>query len=157
MISHTRSHALRKDVSVYTKLVIETRLDTVRCSRQNSRSPIREDEAEILTTREVVFKHYAIASKYHTYGLGRHHTFSYALGCPQLVSLELCLDTSGLMSMDIYVFAQHQPFSSSFAYARNKISNTMSAYTQHYSITSTGSRQKSICHRTRRNRPSMRQ
>ena len=63
MISHTRSHALRKDVSVYAKLVVEMRLDTVICSRQNSRSPIREDEAEILTSREVVFKHYAIDSK----------------------------------------------------------------------------------------------
>ena len=63
MISHTRSHALREDVSVYVKLVAETRLDTVRCSRRNSRSPICEDEAEILTSREVVFKHYAIDSK----------------------------------------------------------------------------------------------
>ena len=63
MISRTQSHALREDVSVYAKLVIETRLDTVRCSRRNSQSPIREDEAETLTSREVVFKHYAIDSK----------------------------------------------------------------------------------------------
>ena len=63
MISRTRSHALREDVSVYTKLVVEMRLDTVICSRRNSWSPIREDEAEILTSHEVVFKHYAIDSK----------------------------------------------------------------------------------------------
>ena len=49
--------------------------------------------------------------------------------------------------MDIYVFAQHQPFSSLFAYVLNKISDTMSAYAQHYGITSTGSQQKSICHK----------
>ena len=45
-------------------------------------------------------------------GLWRRHMFSFTLVCLQLISLELCLDTSGLASMDIYVFAQHQPFSS---------------------------------------------
>ena len=63
VISRTRSHALHKDVSVYTKLVIGMRLDMVRCSRRNSRSPTREDKAEILTSCEVVFKRYAIDSK----------------------------------------------------------------------------------------------
>ena len=89
--------------------------------------------------------------------LWRHYTFSFALVHSQLISSELSLDTSGLASMDIYVFAQHQPFSSSFTYIRNKISDMTSAYAQHYGITSTGLRQKSICHKTRRNQPSIRQ
>ena len=61
--SRTRSHALREDVSVYTKPVIMTRLDMVRCSRRNSQSPTRKDKAEILTPCEVVFKRYALHSK----------------------------------------------------------------------------------------------
>ena len=59
MIYHTRSHALHEDVSVYAKPVVATRLDTVRCSRRNSWSLTRKDEAEILTSHEVVFKCYA--------------------------------------------------------------------------------------------------
>ena len=57
------SSSLCKDISVYVKPVIVTRLDTVRCSRRNSRSLTREDEAEILTPRKVVFKRYALHSK----------------------------------------------------------------------------------------------
>ena len=63
MISHTWSHALCEDISVYVKPVVTTQLDMVRCNRWNSWSPIREDEAEILIPREVVFKCYAIHSK----------------------------------------------------------------------------------------------
>ena len=61
--SHMWSHALCEDVSVYAKPVVTTQLDTVKCSRQNSQSPTCEDEAEILTPHEVVFKHYALHSK----------------------------------------------------------------------------------------------
>ena len=37
VISHMWSHALHEDVSVYTKPVVATWLDTVKCSRRNSR------------------------------------------------------------------------------------------------------------------------
>ena len=65
--SHMRSHGLCEDVSVYAKPVVAMRLDTVRCSRWNSQSPTREDEAEILTPCKVVFKHYALHSKWIPY------------------------------------------------------------------------------------------
>ena len=67
MISHTWSHALHKDISVYVKPVVATQLDMVRCNRWNSWSPTCEDEAEILTPHEVVFKCYAIHSKWIPY------------------------------------------------------------------------------------------
>ena len=63
MTSHMRSHAFCKDVSVYVKPVVTTRLEMVKCSRQNSQSLTCEDKAEILTPHKVVFKCYALHSK----------------------------------------------------------------------------------------------
>ena len=57
-MSPTWSHALREDASVYTKSVVATQLDTVQFIRRNTRAPNCEDNAEILTLREVVFKRY---------------------------------------------------------------------------------------------------
>ena len=129
MISCTRSHALHKDVSVYVKPVVTMRLDTVRCSRRNSWSPTCEDEAEILTPHKVVFKHYALHSK----------QIPYIRVSEDVIHLALPGHLRSRKHGYIYVFAQHQPFSSSFTYVRNKLSNTTIAYAQHYGITSTGS------------------
>ena len=67
MTSCMQSHGLHEDVSVYAKPVVTTQLDTVRCSRWNLWSLTHEDEAEILTPREVVFKCYALHSKWIPY------------------------------------------------------------------------------------------
>ena len=65
--SRTWSHALHEDISVYTKPVVMTRLDTVKFIRRNSWNPNHEDKAEILTLHEVVFKCYACHGKWIPY------------------------------------------------------------------------------------------